>query len=1060
MLKKHYRLGIDMGSSSIGWAMLLLNESNEPCGIERMGVRIFPDGREAKTPTPLSVSRREARGARRNHDRFLQRMRNLLKVLDAYDFLPKDVHARKQIFSRDPYQLRAKALDAQISKAELARALFHLAKRRGFQSNRKTDGGDSSSDFKAAIENLDQRLQQSGARSIGEYLFKKQLETCDERKKPSLRFRYDAKSAQDTELIFPRRDMVIEEFELIWENQMKYHAELCPSLKEEVYHAIFYQRPLKPTIKGKCQLEPAEDRAPKAHPLFQEFRILQDVNNLELEDVLENAYRPLLQDERNKVTEILMNCESSKLSAIRTKLFKKDKDNFKFNLETENRDKLLGDLTAHRFRKKKDSLIPDYWNSQNKETQYTLVELLCSDAEEDVLRAKLSELCGSAELAEELFYLSLPSDYANLSIKALSNIVPYMREGLKYSEACTKAGYDHSGFYNGTVYHEADLPYYGELLTRSVLPLGRKSGDADADEFGKINNPTVHIALNQIRKIINALEKVYGPPAQIVLELARELKMSSVEREKIEKKQRSQTKTNERIAAALEDLAVTNNYENRTRFKLWEELSPDPLERRCIYSGRSIPIEKLFSAEFEIEHILPKSRTFDDSISNKTISYYAANRYKGERSPFDAFGASRDSYEWDAIVQRASKLPENKRRRFLKDAMERYADEAEVLGRMLNDTRYMSRIAKEYLQYVVGDRKIWVVNGQQTAKFRSKWGLNKILSVDDSDSKNREDHRHHAIDAFVIAMMSRSTINRYSTAVKQSRERFLEKIGDPFPEFNHEEFAGKVRSIVTSYKPDQINIGKLRRRNQTAGSLLKETAYGYIGPDPKNPKYHIYTERKQISGLSKKDVERIIDPVIQQELNKLIGAKMNDKDFAELAAHWAKQQGMKKLKLRMTANPATMIGIADKTGRVYKYYASGENLFMDVYCTKPWDADAPWATEIVNSFAAHGEDFQPKWKQEYPMARLIMRLFKNDVVCLDTQSGREFRRVKKMSPGRLYLRDINIAKRAKEEEDSGECFSISGLRRLNARKAGIDVIGRAFDPYQEGTNASTGDKSQ
>jgi CRISPR-associated endonuclease Csn1 len=1059
MLKKHYRLGIDMGSSSIGWAIILLDEQNEPCGIEKMGVRIFPDGREAKTPTPLSVKRRTYRGTRRNHDRFLERMRALLKIFEENSLLPTDPEERKKIFDLNPYELRARALDHKLEKAEFARALFHLAKRRGFKSNRKTDNADESTAFMSAIENLHQKLTEGKARTIGEYLYLRQNQNHIEHQKDSIRFRYDTKTYSEQDTMFPHRDMVVSEFEQMWAAQHKHHFELNNALKEEVYHAIFYQRPLQPADKGKCFFEPGEPRAPKAHPLFQEFRILQDINNLIVEDLSDQSCRQLTIEERDKLTDVLMNSKESKFSSLRNKLFGKSKDNFRFNYETESRDKLKGNLTSAAFRKHKDSALAKLWNSLSDEKQQELVELLCEDITDDVLRKRLADFSDSPDVIEDLFYLSLPAGFGNLSIKTLKKIVPHLREGLIYSDACLKAGYDHSEDWNGEVYHDADLPYYGKLLKRSVLPLTRKSNDEEADIHGKINNPTVHIALNQIRKIINTLEKVYGPPAQIVLELARELKMGGKEKEEFEKKQRIQTATNDRIAKELEHLKVSNNYENRTRYKLWEELSEDPTQRRCIYTGRIIPIEKLFDSEFEIEHILPKSRTFDDSFANKTISHYVANRYKGERSPYEAFGQSADNYTWDTIVQRASKLPENKRRRFLKDSMERFADEKEVLARMLNDTRYMSRVAKDYLQYVVGKKNIWVVNGRQTSLLRSKWGLNSILNEDGSGSKNRADHRHHAIDAFVIGMMGHSTVNRLSTAIKQSRDRYLEKLGNPFPLFCHEDFARKVNEIMVSYKPDQINPVKLRERNQTAGPLVKDTAYGYLGPDPKDPKKHLYTERVSVAEINLKDTERIIDPVIKASLKAHILALSDTKKIKASLAEWSQKTGIKKVKLLMSANPNTMICIRDKTGEIYKCYASGENLFADIYCIEPWKDDSKWYMEIVPSYNAHQSGFVPNWKQKHPMAKLIMRLFKNDTVCIDGEFGRQYRRVKKMSPGSLWLRKINIAKREKDDEDRGEKFSISGLQKLHARKSGIDIIGRAFDPFAGGKHAGIGDQS-
>lgn len=1059
MVSKNYRLGIDMGATSIGWAMILLDDDNEPCGVGKMGVRIFPDGREDKSKEPLSVSRRLSRGARRNRDRYLERMKALLTILDENNFLPKDDQKRKEIFALNPYKLRTEALDIEISKSEFARALLHLAKRRGFLSNRKTDDESESSVVKDAIANLKQRLDDEGLRTIGEYLYHRLESNEEHNMRPSIRFRYKGTNNEQEEVIFPHRELVKGEFELIWTKQSEYHKELSPSLKEEVYHAIFYQNPLKETIKGKCIFEADEDRVAKAHPLFQEFRYLQDVNNMEIEELDTQRMRPLSEEERQIIISELSNKQKIKFKAIRTKLFKKtEADNYAFNLETENRTEMLGNATEYIFTRKKFPNIAKLWLSLEAEKQYELVELLISNLSDNDLQEKLSKYSIDNETIEQLISLKLPADYANLSLKAIKNIIPHMREGYKYHEACQKAGYQHSGDYDGRIYNEGDLPYYGELLKKSVLPLARDTMDFAADEHGKINNPTVHIALNQLRHLVNTLTKTYGPPKQIVMELAREIKMSQDEKADFVRKQRKNTENNERVATLLAELGVVNNYENRTKYKLWEELSDNPMERRCIYTGNIISNTELFSPKIEIEHILPKSRTYDDSIANKTVSYAYANRYKGERSPHEAFGQSLDKYNWDDIAERASKLPYNKRRRFLKSAMDNYADESEVLARMLNDTRYMSRVAKNYLQYVVGDRNIWVVTGRQTAGFRAKWGLNEILNEDEIDAKNRDDHRHHAIDAFVIGMMSRSMINRFSKSVANSTTRFLENLGDPYQGFNHESFKERVLSIKVSFKPDQINPTKLRQRNQTAGPLLKETAYGYIGKDPKDSSRQLYSERKALSEISIKDIERVLDPIIKQDLNKINAQSTNADTFSKNLADWGKCNNVKKIKLMLSRNPNTMIGIKDKNGKTYKYYESGENLFCDIYCKSPWDENAGWSMEIINSYEAHQKDFVPNWKKEYPMAKLIMRLFKNDVVAITTDGEREYRRIKKMTGNIVYLRKIFIARKQKGFEDIGEQYSANTLKTANARKAGIDIIGRAHDPYLEEHHENTGGK--
>ncbi|HPS40089.1 MAG TPA: type II CRISPR RNA-guided endonuclease Cas9, partial [Candidatus Cloacimonadota bacterium] len=692
----------------------------------------------------------------------------------------------------------------------------------------------------------------------------------------------------------------------------------------------------------------------------------------------------------------------------------------------------------------KPELAP-VWDAMNLGEKSRLIELLVSDLDEEVILKGLSELGIEPSIATQLVQLRLPSDYGNLSLEALNRILPYMREGYIYSKACELAGISHSGEYNGEVFVDGSLPYYGELLKRETLELNRKIGDPLADEYGKINNPSVHIALNQLRHLVNALCKRYGNPQEIVLELARELKLGKDAKDEIQKVINRNQKQNVRIAELLKLHGIEVNHDNLLRVKLWEELGKEEIDRRCVYTGRQISFTDLFSPQYEIEHILPKSRTYDDGNANKTISYYIANRYKEERSPWEAFGKSLDGYDWQGIVTRAKHLPDNKQWRFLTDAMDRFKDEEQVLARMLNDTRYMSRVAAKYMYYICGEHHVWTITGKHTSMLRAKWGLNSALG--ETDAKERTDHRHHAIDAFVIALTTRSFVKKLANTIRNSRERFIENLEMPYPGFSHNDFKDAVSSITVSYKPDQLNIGTLRAKNQTAGALSDESAYSFLCPDPENPKYHLYAIHKPVNSLSASNVDEVISPELRAELISLRTNNTSKDEFAKALAEWAKNRNVRKLNLLVRANPRTMIPVKDKTGRVFKYLASGENLFADIYIKDPTAPMLKWEIEIVPSYHAHQPGFMPQWKLDYPKGKKVMRLFKNDIVAIDTpEGGRELRRVKKMTNGIVYLRELSTAKKAKGTDDVGEQYSANRLKELNARKAGVDIMGRYFDP--------------
>jgi len=1054
-MKKKYRLGEDMGSTSLGWCMLELDNDNKPLDVINMGVRIFPDGREDKSKEPLSAKRRSYRGIRRNLDRYQSRLKRLWNYLDEVNFLPADRRLRDQLLMKDPYEIRKRALDEKISIEEFARAMIHLAKRRGFKSNKKTLSKDSDSNkLTEAIKNLKEQLAKHNSRTVGEYLWLKNrdLEKDKQHMKNPLRFQYKTGLSEE-DRIFPTRDMIEHEFDLIYDKQAEYHNCLTDIVKEKIHNIIFFQLPMKPPLIGSCYLEPDEKRCAKANPFFQEFRIRQDVNNLRLVHIFDSSTQELTPEQKEIIFNHLNTVTKASLASLRRKILdKKIAPDYIFNIESDRKKDLKGNDVNNRMLK--NEIIAPVWEKLSLEDQARIIEILTLDQDDEITIRELKQLNWlnlTPVLADAFMDINLPDGYASISQKAISRILPLMRKGLMYSEACEVVGYKHSDDYPGVVFDEGNLPYYGELLKREAIQLQRISHDSNADKYGRINNPTVHIALNQLRKLINTLTKRYGAPEEINIELAREIKLSREDKEKLDKIRSENEKQNIRIARELAELGIANNYENRTKYKLWEELNKDPLKRCCVYTGKQISQSELFSPEYEIEHILPKSHTYDDGIPNKTVSHRDANRYKGERSPFEAFGDSNDGYNWQEISQRALELPPNKRWRFLDNAMERFADEDQVLARMLNDTRYMSRSAKKYLQYVAGKDNVIPVTGKLTSELRRRWGLNKLLS-DIEDKKERRDHRHHAIDAFVIALTTRSFIKRYASTVKNSKERFIEGLGLPYEGFDYNTMKKKLKNIKVSYKPDHPNPAKLRKRTQTAGPLTEETAYNLFDIDSQNSKFGLFSLRKDIYDVKQKDIENIVSPEIRKALAELIdSAKERNLDFKDLLRGWADDNNVKKVKMLFKKDLKTMVPVKDKHGKIYKYYSSAENLYAEIYCPDPEDDKCKWQIEVINSYNAHQPGFLPEWKQLYPKGKLIMRIYKNDVIAFTNKEGeRELRRIRKMtSSGIIYLRELHVSKKDKGKEDIGEAFSVNQLHLKKAAKAGIDITGRLHDPGAE-----------
>ena len=400
---------------------------------------------------------------------------------------------------------------------------------------------------------------------------------------------------------------------------------------------------------------------------------------------------------------------------MRKKLWGKQADDYRFNLETEKTKKLPGNNLETELRKKQNADLKMIWEKLSFEARGKVVEVLINDSDDEQKVAKLQLVGIPVEISERFLDMKLPDGYGHLSLIAMQKILPHLRKGQVYSEACRLAGYDHSLEYDGRIFDEGNLPYYGEVLKRESIKTNRKTMDNNADAHGRINNPTVHVALNQLSKLVNALCESYGPPREIVLELGKETPLSAIKRKELIGDMNKNEKLNDDIAAFLRDHNQEVNRTNILKVKLWRELGVNGQTQYCVYSGDVISVEKLFTPEIEIDHILPKSRTYDDTTANKVLCTREANRAKGERTPYEAFHDSQGKYNWLDILSRANKLKRKAQRwRFLSDAMDRFADQDDLIGRMLNDTRYMSRVAMKYMWYVCGNSNVWTVTGKHT----------------------------------------------------------------------------------------------------------------------------------------------------------------------------------------------------------------------------------------------------------------------------------------------------------------------------------------------------------
>lgn len=1069
------RLGLDIGTNSIGWCLI-----EDDIRIVDIGVRIFSDGRDPQSGTSLAVDRREARAARRRRDRYIGRRSAFLEALVTHGLMPADADEAKLVAALDPYTLRAKALEEKLAPHEIGRALFHLNQRRGFKSNRKAERkANDKEDGKIAsgARALDQAMAEEGADTLGQFLSKRETK----------RVRMGGES-QDYDF-YPQRRHVEYEFRRMWDEQAKHHPGLMTEsaltwdqlnrkvltrdehwlpkeARDDLYRILFFQRPLKEQTVGLCLFAgskgvPADDRRlSKAHPLFQQRRLYEEVNQLRVTTPGETD-RPLTLDERDRLVRELSHKKAIAFTSLANKI--KLDPGQSFNRASETRTQLVGDEVRAVLGDKKR--FGTAWEHFDGDRQWMVVEQLLEEEDPDVLHAFLTDECGlDDEHAAATAKTALPEGYGRLGLTATARILAELKaEVITYDEAVRRCGWHHSDHRTGEILPQ--LPYYGELLTRDIPPGTQDPADPPEKRWGKITNPTVHIGLRQLQKLINAIIAVHGRPDEIVVELARELKLNEKDKEEHNRRIRRDTAAAVKRSEKLLAEGFPDTGANRMLLRLWEDLNPaNPLDRRCPYCGDPIGMRMLFSGEADIDHIIPYSRSLDDSAGNKVVAHRSCNRAKGNRTPFEKWG--HDENRWDIISAQVARLHKSKQWRFGPDAMAKVDKDGGFLARQLTDTQYLSRLAGRYLGslYATKDEgSVYVIPGRMTAMLRRLWGLNDILLdhniVENKHSnapKNRLDHRHHAIDAAVVAVTTRGRLNQIARtaglAEDKHLDRLFEGLDQPWEGFR-DELRDRLMAVTVSHKPDHGRKGKPKPgHDTTAGRLHNDTAYGLTGDiSPKG--LPIVVHRVPLTSLKPADIadpERIPDPVLRQALADATAGK-SGKDFDAALDRFRKDHpqfgGIRRLRVR---EPLSVIPIRNKAGRTYKAYKGDSNARFDVWQLP----DGKWVSDIVSMFDAHQPDQTDR--RPHPAAKKVLSLRQNDMLAIERDGApREIVRVVKFSTiGTLQLAASTEAGPLKARDAAPSDVdpfkyinsSAGGLKKIKARQVRIDPLGRIFDP--------------
>lgn len=937
-------LGLDLGITSIGWSVIETNDENKPLQIIAMGSRIVPLSTDdsAQFSKGQAITRNQdrtaKRTARKGYDRYQQRRENLTIEFRKLGMLPDEQLIKLPVM--ELWQLRADAATPgkQLSLPEIGRVLYHINQRRGYKHAKADESGDSKQ--RDYVANINQRYSKiiDRGQTIGQY-FAEQLKASEIITDKGHFYTYRIK-----EQVFPRKAYEAE-FDQIMMIQQKYYPDILTDqvinrLRNEI---IFYQRGLKSCkhLVSICEFEKKEYKnaegkvifdgpkvAPRTSPLFQVCKIWESINKINLTNRNNDVF-PITQEHRQQMFDFLDNNEKMGIKKLYEILGVSAKEGWwggkaigkglQGNTTKMQLKKALALLSQSEINQLLQfNLVQDESGLVDEETGevipiidtqflneplYKLWHTIYSIQDKAELKNALSKNFGitDEEVVNSLYKLDfIKPGYGNKSTKAMRRILPFLQQGNMYSEACAQAGFRHS-----------ESLTLEENLNRKLLeklPQIQKNA---------LRQPIVEKILNQMVNIVNAIIDEYGKLDAIRVELARELKMSKDERESMDKNIRAREKENEIYRNKILEYDGVRVSRNRIqKYRLWEES-----QERCFYCGAKVSsVEFLQGFDVEVEHIIPRSLFFDNSFSNKVCACRKCNASKGNMTGYDFMKSKSEAafQEYLTRVEEAYKekrISKTKRDRLLTTAKDIPSD---FIDRDLRLSQYISRKSIEILKQVC--RNVHSTTGSVTDFVRRVWGYDMVLhnlnidryrkgdmtEIVEFDHKGqihkeeriigwskRFDHRHHAIDALVIAMTQQSFIqrlNRLNTErdqmfaeIEKQREEWrndfslLEQWLRERPHFSVEDVEKVVSGIAISYKSGK-RVATLSKRVKYAkgkkvvlqngiivprGALSQESVYGKIKILEKNKPIKYAFENPHL--IFKGYIKRLVEERLAQQ---------------------------------------------------------------------------------------------------------------------------------------------------------------------------------------------------
>lgn len=861
-------LGIDLGIASCGWG--IIETGTREGSVVAAGVRCFDAPLVDKTGAPKSAQRRAARGQRRVIRRRRQRMNAVRALLHAHKLLP---HASSQALHEalrrvspkgahppvTPWALRAAAHERLLTNDEFALVLGHIARHRGFRSNSKSESNSNdpgeTSKMKKAMEATCEGLAKY--HSFGDMLAN-DPKFADRKRNRDKDYSHMAK----------RSDLEDEVRAIFRAQQRLGNLNATDELAAAFSEKAFSQRPLQDSeaLVGKCPFEPEHKHTARRAPSFELFRFLQRLAHLRIG--VGRAERAMTPEEIALAAKGFG--EERKLITFKFLRERLDLDpNARFAGVAKEKEKddlaARGDGVAYGTKTLYDVLGDAAWASLKKtpEKLDRIAEILSFREDFDNIRKGLEEIVLEPLIVERLLEAAAEGAFVkftetgHISALACRNIVPGLREGLVYSDACARVGYDHSA--------------------RASVSLQ------------SINSPVTRKAFGEAIKQVRSIAREYGSFDYVHIELARDVGKSAEQRREIHDGIEKRTAEKERRRQeAAEHLGRAVSEDELLRYELAKEQN-----FKCVYSGDAIDPKGIAANDtrYQVDHILPWSRFGDDSFLNKTLCTATANQNKKGRTPFEWFEADKTESEWMEYAARVESLKEvkgrkkrKKRNYLLKNAVE---IENKFKARNLTDTQWATRLLADELKRMfpprpekrapdgTDERRVFTRPGAITSKLRRAWSLEGLKK---ENGERVADDRHHAVDALVLAATTENLLQRLTKEVqKREREGRADDIyhcSQPWPCFRID----VERAVYGENGSGGVFVSRAERR-RARGKAHDATIKQIREADGEAIVY----ERKPIEKLTENDLERIPVP---EAYGKIGNPKKLRDELAESLRAW------------------------------------------------------------------------------------------------------------------------------------------------------------------------------